>query len=169
MTFDTCDRVVATWPPLTDPFGALEPETDVLDGTRGAIDTRRVKNRRDVRFSNFDEFLADADRLASGPVRRLGNWTLAQIFDHLARSMTVSVDGTNEQFPWPLRIALRLVRKRIIGSPMKPGYRVPENVAVLLRPEPHVGLARVVVESAKRGNSISGCVSRFRRIPHSAC
>jgi hypothetical protein len=140
MTSDTCDGVVATRSLVADPFGAPEPETDVPDATRGAIDTRRVKNRRDVRFSNFDEFLADADRLASGPVRRLGNWTLAQIFDHLARSMIVSVNGTNEQFPRPLRIALRLVRKRIIGSPMKPGYRVPENVAVLLRPEPHVGL-----------------------------
>jgi hypothetical protein len=140
MTIDICDRVVATRSPLADAFGAREPETDVPDATRGAIDTRRVKNRRDVRFSNFDEFLADADRLGSGPVRQLGNWTLAQIFDHLARSMSVSVDGTNEQFPWPLRIALRLVRKRIIGSPMKPGYRVPANVAVLLRPEPHVGL-----------------------------
>jgi hypothetical protein len=140
MTSDTCDPVVATRPPLADPFRAREPETDVTDATRSTIDTRRVKNRRDVRFANFDEFLADADRLASGPVRQLGNWTLAQIFDHLARSMNVSVDGTNERFPWPLRIALRLVRKRIIGSPMKPGYGVPENVAVLLRPEPHVEL-----------------------------
>jgi hypothetical protein len=140
MINDTCEHVVATLPPLADPFGAREPETDVPDATQNAIETRRVRNRRNVRFSNFDEFLAEADRLASGPVRPLGNWTLAQIFDHLARSMTVSVDGTNEQFPLPLRIALRLLRKRIIGSPMKPGYRVPENVAVLLRPEPHVGL-----------------------------
>jgi len=140
MTIDTCDREAVTRLPLSDAFRQPEPEAEGLDITRSAIDTRRVKNRRDVRFSNFNEFLADADRLASGPIRQLGNWTLAQIFDHLARSMSVSVDGTNERFPLPLRITLRLVRKRIIGSPMKPGYCVPENVAVLLRPEPHVGL-----------------------------
>ncbi len=49
--------------------------------------------------------------------------------------MNVSIDGTPERFPWALRIALRLVRKRIIGHPMKPGYQVPANVAALLRPE----------------------------------
>ncbi|HEV3301893.1 MAG TPA: DUF1569 domain-containing protein [Planctomycetaceae bacterium] len=140
MTIDACDREAVTRLPLSDAFRQPEPEAERLDTTRGAIETRRVKNRRDVRFCNFDEFLAEADRLANGPARLLGTWTLAQIFDHLARSMDVSVDGTNERFPWPLRITLRLVRTRIIGTPMKPGYRVPENVAVLLRPDPHVGL-----------------------------
>jgi hypothetical protein len=136
MTIDTCDADISTHLSAANPFSALELET----AKRGAIETRRVKNRRDVRYANFDEFLADAETIAGGPVRQLGNWTLAQIFDHLARSMNVSVDGTHERFPWPLRIALRLVRKRIIGSPLKPGYRVPENVAILLRPDIHVQL-----------------------------
>ena len=76
MTIDTCDREALTRLPLSDAFRQPEPEAEGLDITRSAIDTRRVKNRRDVRFSNFNEFLADADRLASGPVRQLGNWTL---------------------------------------------------------------------------------------------
>jgi hypothetical protein len=140
MTIETCDREINTCSSLADPAGTPEPETRMLGTKRGPIDTRHVKNRREVRYANFDEFLADAELMAGGPVRQLGNWTLAQIFDHLARSMNVSVEGTNERFPFPLRIALRLVRKRIIGNPMKPGYCVPENVAVLLRPESHVGL-----------------------------
>jgi hypothetical protein len=165
MTSDTCDRVVATRSPLADSFGALEPETDVLDATRGAIETRRLKNRRDVRFSNFDEFLADADRLASGPVRQLGNWTLAQIFDHLARSMSVSVDGTNEQFPWPLRIALRLVRKRIIGSPDTASPRTSRSFC---DPNHTRGCASRCGDCGARQFDFR-IRQRFRRIPHLAC
>jgi hypothetical protein len=120
--------------------GALEPGLVNFGRERARIDTRRVKNRRHVAFASFDEFLADAECLAGGPVRELGNWTLAQIFVHLARSMNVSVDGTQERFPWPLRIALRVARKRIIGHSLKPGYRVPGNVAALLSPDPRPGL-----------------------------
>jgi hypothetical protein len=136
MFVDTCDRGVdVRFPSGHARSGVLEAGLGEVGTTPPPIDTRRVRNRRKVCYQNFDEFLADAERLAERPVQELGNWTLAQIFDHLARSMSVSVDGTPERFPWALRIALRLGRKRIIGRPMKPGYQVPENVAALLRPE----------------------------------
>jgi hypothetical protein len=118
----------------------LEAGLGQIATARPRVDTRRVSQRREVGYQSFDEFLADAEQLAERPVRQLGNWTLAQIFDHLARSMNVSVDGTHERFPWAQRIALRLLRKRIITHPLKPGYNVPENVAVLLRPETTPGL-----------------------------
>ncbi len=137
MSVDTCDHGVdASSPKGHGQYGSIEAGLGEVGTARHPpVDTRRVKNRRKVRYQNFDEFLADAERLAARPVRELGNWTLAQIFDHLAHSMNVSIDGTPERFPWALRTALRLVRKRIIGHPMKPGYQVPENVAALLRPE----------------------------------
>jgi hypothetical protein len=136
MSVDTCNHGIDARSPIGHArSGAIEADLGKVGTTRLPIDTRRVKNRRRVRYQSVDEFLADAERLAERPVRELGNWTLAQIFDHLARSMNVSVNGTRERFPWALRIALRLARKRIIGNPMKPGYRVPENVAALLRPE----------------------------------
>ena len=51
------------------------------------VDTRKVTNRRTLRFQTTDELrialdrLADADR-AGGPVQ-LGNWTLGQTLNHL--------------------------------------------------------------------------------------
>jgi hypothetical protein len=39
------------------------------------IDTGKVTGRREVRYANFDEVRADAEQLAAGPVRMLGNWT----------------------------------------------------------------------------------------------
>jgi hypothetical protein len=141
MSVDLCDPGIDARVPINQGgFGALEAEPGQIVPARPRVDTRRVRPRRQVRFQSFDEFLADAERLAERPVRELGNWTLAQIFDHLARSMNVSVDGTPERFPWAQRIALRLVRKRIIAHPMMPGYNVPENVAALLRPETTAGL-----------------------------
>jgi Protein of unknown function (DUF1569) len=136
MPVATCNHGVDACSPIDHArFGLEVGPGEVGTARRPLIDTGRVKNRRQVRYQSFDEFLADAERLAARPVREFGNWTLAQICDHLARSMNVSIDGTPERFPWALRITLRLARKRIIGHPMKPGYHVPENVAALLRPE----------------------------------
>ena len=72
--------------------------------------------------------------LAAGSVHTLGNWTLAQIFDHLSRSLRVAVEGTDAWFPWPARFLLRFVRKRIMSRPMKPGFHVPKNLEEVLRP-----------------------------------
>jgi hypothetical protein len=141
MSVDICDPGIDTRSRISQGgSGSLEAGLSQIATARPRVDTRRVRQRRKIRYQSFDEFLADAERLAERPVRELGNWKLAQIFDHLARSMNVSVDGTQERFPWALRIALRLVRKRIIGHPLKPGYHVPENVAALLRPEPTASL-----------------------------
>jgi Protein of unknown function (DUF1569) len=99
-----------------------------------AVDTKRLSNRRSVHYRDLDEFLADADRMAARGAQTIGNWTLAQIFDHLARSMTVAVDGTTALFPAPARFVLRLLRTRIISRPLKPGFRCPRALAEILKP-----------------------------------
>jgi hypothetical protein len=141
MSVDTCEPGIDTCSRTNQGrVDALAAGLGQIATARPRVNTRRVSHRRKIRYQSFDDFLADAERLAEHSVRELGNWTLAQIFDHLARSMNVSVDGTHERFPWAQRIALRLLRKRIIAHPLKPGYNVPENVAVLLRPETTPGL-----------------------------
>src|SRR5579862_3360279 len=98
------------------------------------VDTRHVANRRRVHYSNLNEFLADAERLAVIETRTLGNWTLPQIFDHLTRSLTVAVEGTTATFSAPARCILRFFKHRIMTSPMTPGFHCPENVDQVLRP-----------------------------------
>jgi hypothetical protein len=105
------------------------------------VDTRRVARRRNVRYADLDAFLADADRLAVMGAPTIGNWTLAQIFDHLAHSMTVAVNGTSALFPLPARVVLRLLRKRIISRPLKPGFNCPRRLADILKPADHVETA----------------------------
>jgi hypothetical protein len=99
-----------------------------------AVDTKLVVNRRDVHYESLSEFLVDAERQAAGSAHLLGNWSLAQIFDHLARSLRVAVEGTDARFPGPARFFLHVIRKRFFSRPMKPGFHVPERLETVLRP-----------------------------------
>jgi hypothetical protein len=99
-----------------------------------AVDTKLVVNRRDVHYESLSDFLVDAERQAAGDAHCLGNWSLAQIFDHLSRSLRVAVDGTDARFPGPARLLLHLIRKRFFSRPMKPGFHVPEKLERVLRP-----------------------------------
>jgi uncharacterized protein DUF1569 len=98
------------------------------------VDTRLVFNRRVVQYENLGEFLAEAEEFAATNVETLGNWSLAQIFDHLSKSLQVAVEGTHAFFPLPARLFLRPIRDRFFSRPLKPGFRVPSNLEAVLRP-----------------------------------
>jgi hypothetical protein len=53
-----------------------------------AVETKKVTGRRDISYSSYDELLADAQSVAaSDNVKMVGNWSLAQIFQHLAAAL----------------------------------------------------------------------------------
>jgi hypothetical protein len=81
------------------------------------VDTRLVSNRRRVHYADLSEVIAEADKFAAANAKTLGNWTLAQIFDHLSKSLRVAVDGTDAFFPRPLRLFLRPIRGRFSSRP----------------------------------------------------
>ena len=71
------------------------------------IDTGKVAGRRELHFNSVDDILADVDRLAgSREIRTLGNWSAGQIFEHVARVMDKSIDGSEFNLPAdpPLRL-----------------------------------------------------------------
>lgn len=98
------------------------------------VDTRLVSNRRKLHFENLSEVLAEAEKIAAIDAETLGNWTPAQIFDHLSKSLRVAVDGTDAYFPWPARLFLRPIRSRFFSRPLKPGFHVPSKLELVLRP-----------------------------------
>src|SRR5262245_18714328 len=88
--------------------------------------------RRDVHYSSLDEFQADVERLARGNFHTVGNWSYPQILDHLARSMTSSLDGFGFKAPWWARALIApLVKNSFLTKPMKPGFRLPARAAAL--------------------------------------
>lgn len=99
------------------------------------IDTRKVTGRRTVHFDSLDELARDVERLrdaaASGSVEALGNWSLGQATQHLARFMTCSIEGFDKApfFLRPVGMVLQLFQgRRILNRPPPPGLRIPHTL-----------------------------------------
>jgi hypothetical protein len=132
------------------------------------IDTGKVTGRRELHYTNFDEVSADAECLAAGPVRMLGNWTYGQILEHLASVMEMSIDGFNAQAPWYIRLAAGLfMRRRFIYGAMPAGFSLPKQMRHLLPKETSVteglghlrrAIERLKIEEARSPHPV------FRRL-----
>lgn len=116
------------------------------------VNTKKVKNRRTVRYATVSEFLNDAEKLAASEVRTLGNWSYGQILQHLAMSINSSIDGAGFMLPAPARWLMSLMmKKRFLSRPIPAGFK---SVATFIPPETTVedGLAalRAAVERQLR-------------------
>lgn len=96
------------------------------------VETATVPGRRTLSFKSYDDILADARAMNSQPTRHLGNWSLGQICEHLAKAIEYEVDGAPFPVPWYLRMVGPWLKKRIITRPMKPGFKLPKSAAEYL-------------------------------------
>jgi hypothetical protein len=94
-----------------------------------SVDTSRVTGRRQLRFSNFDECLAEVDRLvaadSSGRIVRVGNWTLGQTLGHLAAWCDYGFDGVPLKPPLFVKVVMRMMKKKMLRGPMRAGVKIP--------------------------------------------
>ena len=102
--------------------------------TPSIVNTAKVTGRRSLSFQSYEELLADLDRLGSGPVRQLGNWSPGQNFRHLATAYNNSIDGFTLKFPMPLRMVAKLFRKRLLSMSMPAGFKLPAKSGQSLMP-----------------------------------
>src|SRR5262245_23016316 len=105
-----------------------------LSVTKPMVATKKVSGRRQLRFSSLDEILADARQLAAQPTRQLGNWSLGQTFEHLARSLDMAIDGANFKAPLIIRIIAPLFKKRFLSGTMPPSFQLKKKAAEQLVP-----------------------------------
>jgi hypothetical protein len=141
-----------------------------MSSSTNLVDTAKVSNRRILRFESLDQVLAEAERLVeaerAGKLRKLGNWTLGQIFGHLAAWADFSYNGTPLKPPFFVRWILRLRKKKFLYGPMRPGVHIPrvEGGTLATAPmdtaEAHDRLRRVLerlkTEPPNAPNSIFG-------------
>jgi Protein of unknown function (DUF1569) len=124
------------------------------------VNTAKVEGRRKVEYASFDELLADAERLGSGPVRALGNWSAGQIFRHLAIVYTGSIDGLKVKFPWYLRLMAKLFKKQVLAGAMPAGFKLPADSGKEMMPGP---------TSTQEGLAdLRAAVARLKQEPHRA-
>jgi hypothetical protein len=116
------------------------------------IDTKKVADRRSLRFSTLDEALREAESLAeaarSGAMRAAGNWTLGQALAHLAVWASMPFDGYPEmpRPAWWMRLLRPVIRKWIISKGFPVGVRmagVPGGTFGIEPCEVDEGLARL--------------------------
>lgn len=89
------------------------------------IITKKVAGRREVRYDSLDAFLSEAQRLATTDVQTIGNWSVGQIYEHLARTLDSSIDG-DKLFPAPMRLMLNtFFKKKFLHKAIPAGFKSP--------------------------------------------
>jgi hypothetical protein len=94
------------------------------------IDTKRIKDRRSLRFESLDEVLRDAEMLAEaerrGTLRATGNWSLGQTLGHLAYWANAPFEGypPMPRMPWLIRKLLPLFKNRFLNKGLPVGARI---------------------------------------------
>ncbi len=97
-----------------------------------SINTGKSRDRRTLRFADFAAVLRDLDHLhaaiAAGTVRTAGNWSVAQIFNHLAAFMEYPFNGYPPEVAtpaWVVRFIMKFMRRRMCFGRMPAGVRIP--------------------------------------------
>jgi hypothetical protein len=100
-----------------------------------------MQPRRDLHFDTIDDAAAEVERLASVEVKTTGNYSFAQIVEHLARTLdVVSGHSSGISVPLPMRLAARLLRPFVLSRSMKPGFRLPPKAQEKFWPDEEVSV-----------------------------
>ena len=108
--------------------------------------------RRPLSFAALGDVMPDVDRLLEGHVTA-GNWSLAQICNHLSSTLISSVDGSPHAAPRWLRLSIGpLIGRHILKTGrMREGIGLPESA------RPKSGLdARAEAEALRAALSFYG-------------
>ena len=88
------------------------------------VNTAKVTGRRTLRFSSLSEAISDAESLVAKPCRTVGNWTLGQNLDHLARTARIGFEGPHILAPWFLRTFVApFLKKGFVSKSMPAGFQ----------------------------------------------
>ena len=95
--------------------------------------------RRALRFESMDDLLRDVEALdAAGEREVCGNWTPAQIVEHVTIVMDRALDGFDTRLGLPMRIVGRLIKGRVLRKGMPAGLKIPAPIAYV-RPAEDAG------------------------------
>lgn len=85
------------------------------------------RERRELAFSSLDEAVAEAERLAQGPVTTSGNHSFGQILEHLARTHDMATGKVvGPKPPLVMRLLMPVMKHVILSGPVKPGFKLPK-------------------------------------------
>ena len=111
-----------------------------------AVDTKTVEGRRELRFGSVDDLLTEIDRLTNGDVKMLGNWSLAQMFKHLAAGFNSTIDGTSFKVPFFFKLIGPFMKKKFLSGKMPSGFKIPDRAKAQFQPSEDAELSQAASE-----------------------
>ena len=94
------------------------------------VNTRKVRDRRRLRFENFGEAIRDAETLADaercGTLRATGNWSLGQAIGHVATWARFPLDGypLMPRPPWFIRMLIPFMAGTYLDKGLPAGVKI---------------------------------------------
>jgi hypothetical protein len=93
------------------------------------VDTGKCTDRRKLRFETPDQMWKDIDAIVAseraGTLRRTGNWTVGQVFGHLATFINFPYDGYPSRPPFIVKLILGMMKKKFIHGELPAGKSIP--------------------------------------------
>jgi len=87
-----------------------------------------ANQHRKLTFSNLDEALAEAERLAAADHFTTGHHSFAQILNHLALANDMVTGRViPPKMPLLVRLVMPFIRSKILNGPVKPGFKLPKK------------------------------------------
>jgi Protein of unknown function (DUF1569) len=110
-------------------------------------------DRRQLRFTNLDAIVQDAETLLAKGYEKAGNWDLAQCCQHLAEWMRFPVEGFPKA-PLPIRGMLWMMKKTVgpkkLQAYLKDGGFPPGKPTAPQTVQAAGGDAKIAIENLKR-------------------
>ena len=129
-----------------------------------SVDTKRVKGRRDLHYNSYDDLLEDIRQLAETPHHTVGNWSLAQIVEHLSKAAAIQVDGAPFKLPWPTGLLMRtFMKKRFLTKPLPSGFKIPQKHSDQFVPADDTDLSQAIEHLE---SEIARCQETIQCAPH---
>lgn len=102
-----------------------------------AVKTAKVVDRRKLNFTTMAEILGDIKMLDDAAnegktISAIGNWTPAQIIEHVLFIIDGSMDGLDFKAPFAIGIIAKFARSYILNKPMKPGIKLPAGLNLVI-------------------------------------
>ncbi len=114
---------------------------------QSAKSSSTTKERRKLRFDDWDEVLSDVEMLKTRGYDHAsyGTLSLGQITSHLAKVLSGAVDGFPKLAPWPLRVFLRFafLNKMQRHEPSNLRIKSPKSLAPPEACEDDAGIERL--------------------------
>ena len=86
------------------------------------------------KFETLEELRTEVERLASGEVKTLGDWSLAQLFKHLAAGFNSVVDGSSFKAPWFFKLMAPFMKKKFLCGEIPSGFSIPKEAEAQFLP-----------------------------------